>query len=93
MTHTWKIALQFFDADDLVREGRRTSAHAVLTTAEGATLEGHGHARRNPQDPSVPEIGLELAASRALRDLADRLLAATSEDIAAIEHHPVHLHA
>ncbi|PFG43746.1 uncharacterized protein DUF1876 [Isoptericola jiangsuensis] len=93
MTHTWKITVQLFDTDDLVRDGRLTTAHAVLTTSAGTTLEGHGEARRNPDDPSVPEIGEELATARALRDLADRLLAATSDDIAAFEHHPVHLTA
>ncbi|WP_402468998.1 DUF1876 domain-containing protein [Isoptericola aurantiacus] len=93
MTHTWNIAVQLFDSDDLVREGRLTSAHATLTTSAGTSLEGRGEARRNPDDPSVPEIGEELATARALRDLADRLLAATSDDIAAFEHHPVHLTA
>lgn len=54
MTHTWKITVQLFDTDDLVRDGRLTTAHAVLTTSAGTTLEGHGEARRNPDDPSVP---------------------------------------
>lgn len=91
MTHTWKVDIQLFNADDVETHGTETAAHAVLTTATGTSVEGHGRARRNPDDPEVPEIGEELAAARALRDLADRLLDVTSEDISEIEHHPVHL--
>lgn len=91
MTHTWNVTIHLFDADDLVRDGRLTGAHAVLTTSSGTSLEGYGRARRNPEDAAVPEIGEELAAARALRELADRLLRATSDDIAQIEHRPVHL--
>ncbi|WP_461023673.1 dsRBD fold-containing protein [Thalassiella azotivora] len=54
-------------------------------------LHGQGRARRNPADEDVPEIGEEVAVSRALRDLADRLLATASGDISAVEHHEVHL--
>ncbi|WP_423464445.1 dsRBD fold-containing protein [Promicromonospora sp. MS192] len=92
MTHTWNVSIRLFDADDIERSGTLTAAHAVLTTSSGTTLAGHGRARRNPQDAQVAEIGEELAAARALRDLADRLLRATSDDIAQIEHHPVHVH-
>ena len=45
-----------------------------------ATLEtgvrkykGEGRARRNPEDPSVPRVGEELAVARALHDLANGL--------------------
>ncbi|WNB87468.1 DUF1876 family protein [Cellulomonas sp. ATA003] len=46
-----------------------------------------------PRDPDIREIGEELAAARALRDLADRLLRATSDDITDIEHREVRLRA
>ncbi|MGD3110670.1 dsRBD fold-containing protein [Streptomyces sp. YGL11-2] len=36
-------------------------------------LTGHGTARWNPEDPNVPEIGDELAAIRAMSDLAAQL--------------------
>ena len=39
----------------------------------------------------MTEIGEELAVSRALRDVADRLLSATEDDIAEIEHRDVQL--
>lgn len=91
MAHTWKITIDLFSADDVRSDENLTTAHAVLTTSQGTTLEGFGRARRNPSDPEVPEIGEELAAARALRDLADRLLKATSDDLSAIEHQKIHL--
>jgi uncharacterized protein DUF1876 len=86
MTHTWKVAIYLFDADDPGHDNGVTKAHAVLTTSSGTTLDGYGRARRAPSDDDVPEIGEELAAARALRHLADRLLSATSDDLEAIEH-------
>jgi hypothetical protein len=91
MTRTWKVRIDLFETDDVHGDGDVTKAHAELTTSSGTQLRGQGRARRAPQDRDVPEIGDELAAARALRDLADRLLRATSEDISALEHEDVHL--
>src|SRR5690606_4079731 len=91
MTHTWKVSVDLFSSDDVGSEEHVTAAHAVLTTTAGNRLEGFGRARLNPTDRDVPEIGEELAAARALRDLADRLLRATSDDISQIEHQKVRL--
>ncbi|PFG40163.1 uncharacterized protein DUF1876 [Georgenia soli] len=91
MTHTWKIAIDLFSTGDVRSDGHMTTAHAVLRTSAGTRLEGYGRARRNPEDPEVPEIGEELAAARALRDLADRLLRATSDDLSAMEHERIRL--
>ncbi|MCK2219054.1 DUF1876 domain-containing protein [Actinomadura sp. ATCC 31491] len=66
----------------LAEEGDDTSARAVLTTRDGSRVEGSGRARRNPDDPAVPEIGDELAASRALTDLARKLAAIGWQDVA-----------
>lgn len=84
-TRTWKVTVNLFD-----HEGR-TTAEAALDTGSGSRLHGHGWARLNPSDDDVPEIGEELAAARALRDLADALLATASQDISEIEHAEVHL--
>ncbi|MDN3029181.1 DUF1876 domain-containing protein [Streptomyces sp. S.PB5] len=65
----------------ITEEGDDTRARAVLTTRETSTVTGRGLARRNPIDRSVPEIGDELAASRALEDLAIRLHDVASDDI------------
>ncbi|MHB9856980.1 DUF1876 domain-containing protein [Streptomyces sp. YIM S03343] len=70
----WEIHLY------LTEDEGTTRAHVVLHTAT-ASLAGHGTARRNPADTDVPEIGDELAAGRAMHDLARRLLATAEEDI------------
>lgn len=57
----------------ITEEGDRTTATAVLS-AEGAAVDGVGLARRNPKDVAAPAVGDEVAVSRALRHLADRLL-------------------
>ena len=75
----------------LSEEGDLTKADAVLNTDETERLRGHGTARRNPRDPSVPEIGDELAAARALSDLAHRLLETAVADIEAATGVPTHL--
>lgn len=92
MTHTWRISVNLVTTEDPSPDDRVTTAHAQLTTTAGTTLEGFGRARRNPVDRDVPEIGEELATARALRDLADRLLNATSDDLSEIEHQKIHLY-
>ncbi|GIH96332.1 dsRBD fold-containing protein [Planobispora siamensis] len=69
--------------------GDDTTARAVLLTRDGTHLSGTGHARRNPADFPVPEIGDELAAARALADLAEKLRVVTSRDIARFAEPPV----
>ncbi|WP_344586811.1 DUF1876 domain-containing protein [Actinomadura vinacea] len=61
--------------------GNDTHVRAVLTTQDGTTIEGTGHARRNPADPAVPEIGDELAVGRAFLDIGHRLVALAGIDI------------
>ncbi|GAA1898216.1 DUF1876 domain-containing protein [Actinomadura bangladeshensis] len=63
-------------------DGTDTLARAVLFTGGEKKPVGYGRARRNPVDREVREIGEELAASRALADLADRLHGVAGEDIA-----------
>ena len=82
-TKTWTVDLS------IAEEGDRTRADAVLRTRDRTSLHGTGRARRNPVDPQVPEIGDELAASRALADLAHRLLQAASEDLEAATGSPL----
>ncbi|MFD1930266.1 MULTISPECIES: DUF1876 domain-containing protein [Nonomuraea] len=62
-------------------DGDDTSAKAVLITRDGMSLSGTGRAHRNPADQAIAEIGDELAASRALADLADKLAVVTQHDI------------
>ncbi|MGH8823110.1 MAG: DUF1876 domain-containing protein [Jiangellaceae bacterium] len=84
-TKRWNVEI-FIDEHD-----GATRAEARLATADTRNFVGTGTARRNPQDAEVPEIGDELAASRALSELAHHLLDAAAGDIEAITHRPVHL--
>ena len=86
-TKTWNVEIYIGEQDG------RTHAEARLLSGETSTfLSGEGTARKSPVDSDVPEIGDELAAARALSDLAHRLLGTTAEDIEAITHERVKLH-
>ncbi|MFG2874701.1 DUF1876 domain-containing protein [Streptomyces sp. NPDC048337] len=79
MTHAeeWKVGVY------LTEEDGTTKARAVLDTGK-TQLVGQGKARCNPQDVEIPAIGDELAASRAMRDLAGQLMRAADRDLAAV---------
>ncbi|MEK0099742.1 dsRBD fold-containing protein [Streptomyces sp. A475] len=79
MPHTaeWKIHLY------VVEEDRTTKARLELDTGT-ARLTGHGHARRNPEDSDVPEIGDDLAVSRAMENMAGQLKATAYSDMRAV---------
>jgi hypothetical protein len=85
-TKSWHVELFIDEHDD-----DTTAARAVLHTDAPQPREGRGRSRRAPTDSSVPEIGDEVAAARALHALADALLTAAADDISAIEHRPVEL--
>lgn len=77
MSHTgeWKVRLHLFEDD-----GGTTKADVVLDTG-ATTITGHGRAHCHPADTNVPEIGDELAAGRAMVDLAHQLLETAELDI------------
>jgi hypothetical protein len=72
----WTVGL------DLVEEGGRTRAEARLDTGT-STLTGHGSARCNPADADVPVIGDDLAAGRAMKDLAGKLMREADREMEA----------
>jgi len=74
----------------LDEEDRETRAEARLTKG-GVGIVGHGLARRNPVDPEVTQIGEEIAAARALSDLAHQLLSEAAGQIEGITHERAHL--
>jgi Domain of unknown function (DUF1876) len=82
---TWRVNVAFTE------EGDRTRADAVLELAS-ERYHGFGQAKRAPADPSVPVIGQDLAAARALSDLAHQLLHAAADRIERHEGHPVKVH-
>ncbi len=67
----------------LSEEGMATKARVVLETGD-KVVNGHAEAHRNPHDPSVPEIGDELAAGRALADLGQQLIHMAAIDVGAL---------
>ena len=81
---TWTVEITFREDDD------KTRADAVLT-GRSETLRGWGRARRSPVDPDVPAVGEEIAAARALADLAHHLLDQAAHRIESWEGHPIHL--
>jgi len=81
----WNVEV-IIDEDD-----GRTRATARLHTADDTRLSGTGTARLNPGDRNVPEVGDELAASRALSDLAHNLLECAAGDIEELTRKPVRL--
>ena len=69
----------------------RTRADAILELGS-QKFHGFGQAKRAPEDPSVPVIGEELAAARALSDLSHQLLEAAADRIGSFAGHPVNVH-
>ena len=70
----------------------QTRAEARLVMPGGGQLAGHGQARRNPADREVARIGAQIAAARALSDLAGQLLHAAAAAIEDSTHERAHLH-
>lgn len=80
----WTVEITFSEDED------KTRADAVLRgTADD--VQGWGRARRNPVDPALPAVGEEIAAARALTDLAHHLLEQASHRIESWEGHRVEL--
>ena len=75
---------------NVTEEGNTTDATARLVI-DGEEIVASGIARRNPDDPDMPEIGDELAVARALLLLARELGQKVDAGIAAYEGHKVHV--
>jgi hypothetical protein len=85
VSKSWNVQIDIGEHDG------KTRAIAHLRTGDQTSLTGTGTARLNPADPDVPEIGDELAAARALSQLAHALLEAAADDISGVLHKPVDL--
>ncbi|WP_082376410.1 dsRBD fold-containing protein [Nocardiopsis sp. NRRL B-16309] len=68
-------------AEETEGDTARTWAEVGLVADDGTALRGHGMSRKHPADLDVPEIGEELAVSRALSDLSRQLRQVAAEDI------------
>lgn len=85
VSKSWSVQI------DIGEHEGTTRAIAHLRTGDDTSLIGTGVARLNPADPNVPEIGDELAASRALSQLAHALLDAAIDDMSGVLHQKVDL--
>ncbi|HEX2894020.1 MAG TPA: DUF1876 domain-containing protein [Marmoricola sp.] len=85
VSKSWNVQIDIGEHEGMTR------ATAHLRTGDRTSLTGTGTARLNPADPDVPEIGDELAAARALSQLAHALLEAAADDISGVLHKPVEL--
>ncbi len=78
-THPWKLRFEIREDDQ----------HCEMTVHLGTGLRqlaGEGRSRRNPTDMSMPRVGEELAAARALHDLANHLTEDAWKIIEAASH-------
>ena len=65
-SHPWKLRFEINEDDE------HCDMKVHLDTGI-QQLSGEGRSRKNPTDPSMPRVGEELAAARALHDLANHL--------------------
>jgi hypothetical protein len=77
----WTVAIEIDEHDG------HTRANARLGWRD-QTAVGVGIARLDPDDRNVADIGDELAAARAIADLARRMMTATIHDIEAVTNAP-----
>lgn len=73
----WNLQVSIFEAGD------DTTATVALVTDSPDHLTGRGSTHRSADDRDNPAIGDEVAVARALRHLADDLLARATHDIEA----------
>ena len=82
----WLVSLSLTETDG------QTRAEARLVIPGDDELAGHGQARRNPADREISRIGAQIAAARALSDLAGQLLQAAATAIEDSTHERALLH-
>lgn len=72
-------------------DGDDTSATAVLLADATGEVSASGDSHRSGQDVPAPGIGAEVAAARALRHLADRLMAVAETEVGQRSGEDVHI--
>ena len=82
----WSVSLSIDEVDG------QTHAEARLALPDGKELAARGGARRNPADREMTLVGEQIAAARALSDLAGKLLHAAAASIEGMTHERTHLH-
>jgi hypothetical protein len=91
MMHTtvgWHVELEFLEDD------QHTRAVALVRLPDGSEVRAHGHATRHHTDSNQPRVGEEVAAARALNELAMQLLTKAHGEIdqaSGRTSHPIHV--
>lgn len=91
MMHTtvgWHIEMEFKE-DDL-----HTRAVAMVRLPDGTEVRTQGHASRHHADANQPRVGEEVAAARALNELAMQLLTKAHGEIDEVSgrtSHPINV--
>ncbi|MFD1504799.1 DUF1918 domain-containing protein [Georgenia yuyongxinii] len=73
--HEWQVRVSIFESGD------ETTAKVALISDSIFGLNASGGSRRHEGDPTVRRIGDEIAVARALRHLADQMLAMAGHDV------------
>ena len=73
----WHVEMEFEE------DTHRTRAVALVRLPDGSEVRTHGFARRHPADSNQPRVGEEVAAARALNEMAMRLLTKAHDEIDA----------
>ncbi|GAA4314409.1 DUF1876 domain-containing protein [Streptomyces venetus] len=91
MMHTtvgWHVEMEFREDD------QHTRAVALVRLPDGSEVRAHGQASRHRTDVNQPRVGEEIAAARALNELAMQLLTKAHEEIdqaSGRTSHPIHV--
>jgi hypothetical protein len=91
MMHTpvgWHIELEFQEDD------QHTRAAALVRLPDGTEVRTHGHASRHQTDANQPRVGEEIAAARALNEIAMQLLTKAHGEIdqaSGRKSHPINI--
>ncbi|MDH6117520.1 dsRBD fold-containing protein [Kitasatospora sp. GAS204B] len=84
LDNQWDVELSFEE------DGTTTACQARLVGDRAPAAHGYGQAQRNTADRPVYRLGEELAASRALRALAQQLRAQADGDIGDVNRRPAY---
>lgn len=82
MESHWDVDVTFEEDDN------RTVAVCRLNGPGAPDCLGYGYSRRSPDIRLEPSVGIEVAAARALSNLAHELLERAADEVEAVAHRP-----
>ncbi|MDC0772951.1 DUF1876 domain-containing protein [Streptomyces sp. HD] len=84
----WHVEMEFQEDET------HTRAVALVRLPDGTEVRAHGHATRHHTDANQPRVGEEIAAARALNELAMQMLTKAHGEIDSASgrtSHPIHV--